>query len=260
MKRINAWMLTILAAAALAGCEPQGRPRYTVILARIYSPEYHVEWAEQLHEMTAEDTDWPDLRIVHNSGMSEILCGHYVTLAQAERQLARARRYKLPNGSLVYDRPEIRPLPPHKVGPPEYDLENVEGHWTLVIAEFNDRVNAPGHEEAAVATCLGLREQGHRAYYWNKPLKSYVTVGVFPEASYHYVYEDGRVAGPFILDKRLADLRVKFPDLAVNGRQELRRYFDTTTNQYERSPAPSYVEMIPGALGDDDDTDDFAGQ
>ena len=260
MKRINAWMLTILASVALAGCEPQGRARYTVLLARIYSPEYHVEWAEQRKEMTEQDTDWPDLRIVHGSGMSEIFCGRYVTLTQAERQLARAKRYRLSNGVPVYGNAEVRPLPPQKVGPPEYDLETVEGHWTLVIAEFNDQVDAPGHEEAAAAYCLELREQGHRTYYWNKPLKSYVTMGVFPEASYHYVYEAGRVVGPFILDKRLAELREQFPNLAVNGRQELRRYFDTTTNRYERSPAPSYVEMIPGAMGDDDDTDDLAGQ
>ncbi|MHC4984988.1 MAG: hypothetical protein ACYTFO_02405 [Planctomycetota bacterium] len=259
MKRINAWMLTILASVALAGCEPQGRPRYTVLLERIYSPEYHVEWAEHRKEMTEQDTDWPDLRIVHGSGVSEVFCGHYVTLAQAERQLSRARRYRLPNDRPVYNDPKIIPLPPHKVGPPEYDLESAEGHWTLVIGEFNDLVDAPGHEEAAVAYCMELREQGHRAYYWNKPLKSYVAVGLFPEASYHYVYEAGRVTGPFILDKRLAELRETFPDLAVNGRQELRRYFDTTTNQYERSPAPSYVEMVPGALGDDE-TDDPAGE
>ena len=262
MKRINAWMLMIVASAALAGCEPQGRARYTVLLGRVYSPEYHVEWAEHLLEMTEQDTGWSDLRIVHNSGMSELFWGRFVTLEQAERYVRRARRYKRPEGGQVFASPVALTLPPQKIGPPEYDLENVEGHWTLVIAEFNDKVDAPGHEEAALAYCLELREHGHRTYYWNKPLKSYVTIGVFPEESFNYVYDDDRytAVGPFLLDEDLANLQDRFPDLAVNGRQELRRYFNNTTNQYERSPAPSYVEMVPGALSYDDRTNDPAGQ
>ena len=260
MKQINAWMLMILAVVAIAGCEPQGRARYTVLLAEIYSPEYHVEWSEHVKEVTERDTNWSDLRIVHGAGMSEIYWGHYVTYDQAERYANKARRYRQANGERVYDSPMVRALPPHKIGPPEYDLENIEGHWTLVVARFDDHVNAPGHEEAALAYCLELRERGHRAYYWNEPLKSCVTVGVFPEGSYHYVYEGGVVTGPFILDRRLAELRQSFPDLAVNGRQEFRRYFDTSTNRYERTAAPSYVTMMPQATTDDDDPKDPAGQ
>ncbi len=68
-------------------------------------------------------------------------------------------------------------------GPPEWDLANADGVYTLQVgvtyntAEFRERV------QAAVDWVRDLRSRGHEAYYYHDASKSLVTVGRFDESA-----------------------------------------------------------------------------
>ena len=250
MNRTQAWMLTgLLAAATLAvGCEPQGRVRYTLLLTKIANAGYHVEWSEQLLERTQQETGWDGLYVVHSAGVSDLYWGKYVTREQAAARMRTVARYRTDDGRVIFRNPAVMTLQPDDIGPPEQKLLNSDGYWTLVVAEFTD---VPGrditHEEWSAAYCQELRDQGYEAYFHHDALKSYVTIGSFPENAYELRYPENvpEVWVPTVMDPILADLLEVFPNLAINGREEIRESFNTITLRDEKFTAPTYIWAIP---------------
>jgi len=74
-------------------------------------------------------------------------------------------------------------IPPPDVGPPEWDLRNAPGVYTLQICYCIDKPGWPNRKEVAVAICKALREEGEEAWYWHGPKASVVTVGHFDESA-----------------------------------------------------------------------------
>jgi len=70
-----------------------------------------------------------------------------------------------------------------KTGPPEWNLANAKGVYTLQVgvtyntAGFNERI------EAAVEWVRDLRGRGYEAYYYHDTGRSLVTVGLFDESA-----------------------------------------------------------------------------
>ncbi len=65
-------------------------------------------------------------------------------------------------------------------GPPEWNLENAKGYWSLEIAAFT---GTPDRKEAAVEAVKMARKEGIEAYYYHGDTISSVLVGAWPEAA-----------------------------------------------------------------------------
>lgn len=75
------------------------------------------------------------------------------------------------------------PIPTPNPGPPEWQLRNNPGTYSLRIGIFFDEPGFYKRKEAAVAYCTELREKGYEAYYRHSEFVSEVFVGSFgPEA------------------------------------------------------------------------------
>lgn len=104
------------------------------------------------------------------------------------------------------------PLAVPSPGPPEWDVRNAPGAYTLVIGAYGD---FPERREAAVEAVRALRELGEEAYYLHGPNQSHVFVGSFPE---NVVRRAPGQAMPVIDDPEYRRLREKYPYFAYNGR------------------------------------------
>ncbi len=71
------------------------------------------------------------------------------------------------------------------VGPPEWDLRNTRGAYTLHVGVTYPTENLREYKQAAVEWVRVLREEGHEAYYYHDPdvAKSDVCVGSFPSGA-----------------------------------------------------------------------------
>lgn len=75
------------------------------------------------------------------------------------------------------------PIPTPDPGPPEWQLANNPGTYSLRIAVFFDEPGFYKRKEAAVALCQELREKNYASYYRHSEFVSEVFVGQFgPEA------------------------------------------------------------------------------
>jgi hypothetical protein len=77
------------------------------------------------------------------------------------------------------------PRPTSTIGPPEWNLENAEGVYTLQIGVLYNTPNFHERREAAVEWVRDLRNRGYQAFYFHSPDKpqSLVTVGAFDESA-----------------------------------------------------------------------------
>jgi len=261
MQRNAPVTLGIVALAILmltGGCAaPDGSPRYTVLLTVLKNPQYHIEDAKYYKSQTEQETDWDDLFIVHEHDHSKLYLGHFVSQSQAREQMLAARRFRTARGVAVFARASVVPLPGEDMGPPEWILgtNSEDIRYTLVVAQFHDEPEADytGREHLAVKYCRQLREEGYQAYVHHAGVKSYVTIGDFPESAYQMMTAN-RTAQPFanrgqavavITDPQLQQLTEEFPDLAINGRQSILRTRDAVTGEVTEEAEPSFIMEIP---------------
>ncbi len=102
---------------------------------------------------------------------------------QARQELALLR--DMVNGSMqpfrlamIVEKPTPNP------GPPEWDLRNAPGKYTLQITYCFDKPGLPNHKQVAVDICKALRDQGEEAWYYHPDeRRSVVTVGRFDESA-----------------------------------------------------------------------------
>lgn len=78
-------------------------------------------------------------------------------------------------------RPIPRPIP--DCGPPEWDLRNAKGAYTLNVGVTYATPTLHNYKEAAVEWVKDLRSRGHEAYYYHDPVqpRSSVCIGTFGE-------------------------------------------------------------------------------
>lgn len=262
------YLAAVTVALVQVGCElAGGQPRHTILLTVLDRPQYHVQDAKYWLSQAREQTSWRDLYIVHEEGRSKLYCGRYRSLEQAQSHLAEVRTFRTnpiadaPQGVAVFATAKIVPLPGIDLGPAEWRLINntPDIRYTLVVAEFyNDRrARYTEREKYAIEYCTQLRNSGHEAYLYHTQLKSYVTIGSFPESSYQMVtsnqttreFADRGEAVPVIMDPQLKQLVRNFPELAINGRRNIIRDINPQTGQQEEWADPTFIMAIPHSRG-----------
>jgi len=258
------WLVAAFTGLATSGCELNDGPaRYTILLYVLDRPQYHVQDAKYWKESAEEQTGWRDLYVVHEASESKLYRGKYNKLSKAESDLAKARQFRTrsteeaPSGVPVFLTARIVPAPGMDLGPPEWRLVNKtqETRYTLVVAEFHSEGGFNEPEHYAVDYCRELRDKGYEAYLHYTPVKSYVTIGDFPETSYQMVTtrqasEELHHRGwalPTIPDPKLKKLVQDFPELAVNGRRVIIREVNPMTGEKQEFAEPSFIMDIPRA-------------
>jgi hypothetical protein len=251
---------TTLAMAILAGCDPislapsgpvggtaYGDEEWTILLMTFWGPT-HIELSEQFTRNTETRTGWKNLRTIHKEGTSEMQWGRYRSVKEAQGDLKRAHQFKAPaSGELLYAKAMVIPLPGARVGPPEWDLAMTKtGDISVQVAVFFDvpEQNYVGRKRFAVEYCKQLRDDGYEAYYFHGAARSAVAVGLFPAKAVHKRPNTNPVQYE-ILDPKMRQIMVKFPKLAVNGREELMTMIDPNTARMENGAVTGKYVKVP---------------
>lgn len=136
------------------------------------------------------------------------------------------------------------PQPLKNVGPPEWDLRNAKGVYTLNVGVTYNAPQFHNHEEAAVEWVRALREQGYEAYYYHSPdgTKTSICVGTFGE--------DAMVLGPdgkSQYSEAVQTLRNQGDFLynLENGHKVHRMAADSETGEKKRMANWSFLVKIP---------------
>jgi hypothetical protein len=163
--------------------------QFTIFCARIQG-DLHVQQADKLKKDLIAGTVMKDWYVVHDSAQSILYYGYYRTIdgAADPKEAARAQndRKKIESMSdSMGNRPFLGALmvaldAPDPSAPPEWDLRNADGAYSLQIAAFKD---SPDRKEAAVETVRKARQQGIEAYYYHGDSASLVCIGAWPESA-----------------------------------------------------------------------------
>ena len=258
MTRRHATLCLLVAAVFLtAGCPPmpeEGEPNYTILLAAVSGPT-HIEIVKSMKQDVETQTEWDDLFIVHEDGLSRLFKGKYVSVNGAGWDLRKVRRFRI-EGVKPFTTAMTVALPSTLVGPPEHDLTRAYGTYTFVVAKFYDVIEDKyiGRQRFAIDHCRHLREEGHEAYYYHSGINSYVTVGTLTEADYRMMTtETGAPTKDLHYSEELMKLMDRFPVLAVNGRVEYRVLTNQRTGKSEKRALGSYIMEIPRRPGSYDE-------
>jgi len=151
----------------------------------------HIQRSEQLKAQLLRESGMRDWYVMHEQGASLIYHGFYteidstVTDKAAQIDAARARRdrqqveaMELPGtGKRIFPRAVMVKLDsPDPDAPPEWNLANSPGYWTVQIAAY---ANSPERKRTAVDAVRAAREQGIEAYYYHGDNYSSVCIGSF---------------------------------------------------------------------------------
>ncbi len=130
-----------------------------------------------------------DWYIVHGDGQSVLYHGYYKNPAADPRDGERAKSDQRAISSLVDNStgqrlfsytPIVSLDTADPSAPPEYDLANAKGYWSLQVAAFQ---NVENRKQAAVEAVLAARKQRIEAYYFHGPTVSSVCIGAWPESA-----------------------------------------------------------------------------
>ncbi len=220
------------------------------ILLRIVATEDHVDRVKRYRGRTEKDTGWENLFVLHHAGYSELYWGKYATPKTAERNLRKARAYRTRVGIEAFAKARTAPIPGRDIGPPEWNLVNANGAYTVVVAVFYDVPEQDYYhrKDHAIEYCRQLRQKGETAFYHHGVSVSTVTVGVFDESAVKTIKE-ADVIRVVPYEPRAEMIVQRFKYLAVNGYSEVQKILDPKTNQYRKITAKPYMAHIPKKKG-----------
>jgi len=255
--------------------------------------EQHIRVAKQMKEELVRNTGLKQWYLVHSENESSLYYGFYRTTPGDVKDRAeadRAQKDKLKLAALqdaMGDQPFRHCLfvplnsndPP---APPEWNLANAKGHYTVAIGEYRDSLE---RKRAAVDAVKAARAQGVEAYFYHGETASIVCVGAWPETAVkgeawqepgstnrgveadpsravvvsnvplpgvgdQAVMKSGEVAQVYtpkleIVDPALAETMKRFDTYSVNGMALETSYRDPKTGQKKRAPLPSSLVLIP---------------
>jgi hypothetical protein len=124
--------------------------------------------------------------VVHQDDQSLVFFGYYRSIddpKDADTRRAIADRTMIRNlkdtiGDFPFEQAMLMPLDaPDPNAPPQWNLLNAKGAWTLEIAAYK----GPGRKAAAVDSVRQARAQGIEAYYYHGPTASSVCIGAWPQ-------------------------------------------------------------------------------
>lgn len=202
--------------------------QYTILL-RKFGGEGRVQAAELYRKHLTENEGWRNVYILHKADSSELCWGTHPTIKDAQGDLQKARAFSV-RGERIFELAVVVVLPGKDVGPPEWNVSNAKGFYTVLVAEFYDVPEAQyvGRKSFAVKYCEQLRKEGMEAYYMHGPSKSFVYVGSFPESAIRKVELQDEMARPVVQDRNMIEIMRKIPLLAVNGNSQRLKTVDAT--------------------------------
>lgn len=144
-------------------------------------------------------------------------------------------------------------LPTYRTPKPEWDLNNVNGFWSLHVAVFYNTDTLASRRSAAEEYCRILREQGEDAYFHHGVSNSSVYIGAFaPGAVVEAKKEDalaGRTSTVYrVVEPRLLEAQKRFPYSLHNGHMMYELVRSSPSGEVSRRiPLESFVVKTPKA-------------
>ncbi len=144
------------------------------------------------------------------------------------------------------------PRPIEDVGPPEWDLRNAKGVYTLNVGVTYNTPTLHNYKQAAVEWVKALREEGHEAYYYHSPDKpqSSICIGTFGADALVDTGTGKTGYSPVVNALRKKE---SFEYNLENGAIIYRRVANPETGKMERVPNFSFLVKIPRSAGTGDD-------
>ena len=271
----------VVRASAAAPQVPPGAPpapkgaQYTIFCGRLQG-DAHVERSNKIKNDLIAKTGLRDFYVVHEDGQSLLYFGYYRTFSdaadrketsRAQTDLKRLKTMEMDGNRIFAGAVFVDLEAPDPQAPPEWNLVNAKGTWSLQIAAYKD---SPLRKEAAVEAVREARKQGIEAYYYHGESVSSVCVGAWPEPAVRVhdaasskvnPYDNILVASPGVgevsglagrqenvkvinervevIDPTLLATMKQYPHHAVNGMQM------TKTVEGKQTSDPSLLIRIP---------------
>lgn len=183
-------MTLLMVATAGCGGAMRGEP-WTIECLSLRNPG-HEQNTEAIAKVlrSADGIRGANVTVFHDAEESRILYGKYYRNIDRERgirEIPTSLRSDLAMIKNLYDdrgrrmfigaRMIRQPVP--DVGPPEWNLDNADGVFSLQVAVFEPSAKFENHKQAAADYASQLRSLGHEAYYHHGEATSEVMVGAF---------------------------------------------------------------------------------
>lgn len=261
---------------------PRGA-QYTIFCETFGGPT-HIPMAKTAKDKLVRDTGMPDFHVIINEGRSDLCYGYYREVlperdpkeaARAESDKRRLLAINVNGGPRFRGVTTIALSLPDPEAPPEWNVINSKGYWSVVIAGYTD----PKTRKAdAVDSVRAAREMGVDAYYFHGENVSNVCIGSFPKEAVKAQEEssarsysesqdlvvltaqpspeeerrikaangDRKVIAPRIeiADKALLDTMKAYPEYSLDGNVDMNTGKDKAGNRVTR-PKRSFLIEIP---------------
>jgi hypothetical protein len=151
-----------------------------------------MEKARQIKQNLVKTSGMRDWHLLHQEEDSLLFYGYYKTYADPKAKADRARISAMADGAgnRPFSRAHFAPLDAaDPVGPPEWNLANAKGYWSLQIAAYKD---SPERKQYAVDAVKAARAQGIDAYYYHGDTMSLVCIGTWPREAVRTADENVR--------------------------------------------------------------------
>jgi hypothetical protein len=177
-------------AAVNDGVAPKDA-QWTLYCQAIGGPT-HVEEAKAVKDKLAQIAPIKDWYVIHQESESVLYYGFYRTIdekdAKDRKEGERAQRDRRTiagmqdqAGNRIFEHVYFVPVAaPDPAAPPEWNLSNASGYYTLEIAAYKDN---PRRKDAAVQAVRDARAQGIDAYFHHGETTSSVCIGAWPKAA-----------------------------------------------------------------------------
>ena len=260
--------------------------QYTIFCRRFGGPG-HIQIGQRIKdELIRQYPQLPDWHLIIEDQQTSLYYGYYKEVDRdanpAEAARLAADRVKLlgltdANGNALFSGSMTVPIPtPDPTAPPEWNLANSKGYWSVVIAAYT----VPSERKAAAVEAVrAARAMGVEAYYYHGESISQVCIGSFPRDAVVAQQMDsagtatddkdiilstkpltpaerqkiqaGRPNATIvepkleIADPKLRAAMQKYDVYAVNGYIDMTKATDPRTGRVSETPKPSFLVEIP---------------
>lgn len=262
---------------------PPAGAQWTIYCLEVGGPG-HVDQMNQLKSQLIQQTKMPAWYVLHEQERSTLYYGYYRDRAGADVQHDRkaVASFRDARGDAPFNNAVVVPLDsPDPTSPPEWNLVNSKGYWSIQIAAFMENML---RKEAALEAVRELRGQGIDAYYYHGPSVSSVCVGSWPEEALRRQDKDAAetidptqplmvingglppgmqkrlqsnardkdgnpirvfVQSVEIVDANMLAMFKQFPVHRLNYDEEFQTYRDPQTGKVNNTPKPCVIVPIP---------------
>jgi hypothetical protein len=155
------------------------------IYCRTESGPGHADRVKAIKKQLMQDTKLKDWYIIHGESESTLYYGYYKSFndSSGESKRAQADRKQIDsmtdaNGKKPFKHSLFVELSsPDPISPPEWNLRNAEGYWSILIASYKD---SPERKQYAIDAVRDARARGIEAYYLHEDVASNVYIGAWP--------------------------------------------------------------------------------